>query len=304
MNGPERKKGQDDKPVIYPPFKKALIASAVFHVVVMILLVFGVPFISFDRKIPEPITVELASMADLSDPEKPPVAAPKTPEPEKPKPEPGKATEKLPEKPASNPNPKPPAPKPEKPRDKPQEVKKDPPPQDELTPDKKPEDKPKEKEKPKEDPKKAEEQEQQMQSLLKNLTKEAPRPKADISDITKRLTANAPIKSDSAVGQSLTPGELDALRQQLSQCWNVFAGAADAGDLSVDIRVIANPDRTVQDARIVDQSRYNSDDRFRAAADSAMRAIKDLRCSPLNVPPEKYDLWHDMIINFDPKDML
>ncbi len=50
-------------------------------------------------------------------------------------------------------------------------------------------------------------------------------------------------------------------------------------------------------------SRYNSDSFFRAAADSALRAVHE--CSPLkNLPPEKYDTWHYMELNFDPKDML
>ena len=84
----------------------------------------------------------------------------------------------------------------------------------------------------------------------------------------------------------------------------LLRSGSEAEDLAVDIRVIVREDRTVERASIVDESRYARDDRYRAAAESALRAVRDPRCSPLNLPPEKYSLWRDMIVTFDPKDML
>jgi hypothetical protein len=40
---------------------------------------------------------------------------------------------------------------------------------------------------------------------------------------------------------------------------------------------------------------------FRAAADAAVRAV--MLCQPYQLPPRKYAMWRDMILNFDPKEM-
>jgi len=102
----------------------------------------------------------------------------------------------------------------------------------------------------------------------------------------------------------LSRGELDALRRQLSGCWNFPAGAKHAGSLIVEIRVVVNRDRTVRTARIVDVSRMRQDAFYRSAAESALRAVLNPRCSPLLLPPTKYDLWRTMTLEFDPRKML
>ena len=38
-----------------------------------------------------------------------------------------------------------------------------------------------------------------------------------------------------------------------------------------------------------------------AAADSAVRAV--YQCQPYELPAEKYAVWRDMILNFDPRQM-
>ena len=40
---------------------------------------------------------------------------------------------------------------------------------------------------------------------------------------------------------------------------------------------------------------------FQAAADSAVRAV--YQCQPYTLPGDKYALWRDMILNFDPSQM-
>ena len=102
----------------------------------------------------------------------------------------------------------------------------------------------------------------------------------------------------------MTRRELDAFVYQLAPCWNVPTGVKYAEDLAVEIRVSMNRDMTVRDARVMDRGRYGRDSAFRAAADSAVRALRNPRCSPLKLPPEKYNLWKTIIINFDPSDML
>ena len=81
-------------------------------------------------------------------------------------------------------------------------------------------------------------------------------------------------------------------------------GARDAKNLIVELTLDVNPDRTVANAEIVDKSRYASDSFFRAAADSAMRAVRNPRCSPLELPADKYDQWKHIDFTFDPRDML
>lgn len=122
---------------------------------------------------------------------------------------------------------------------------------------------------------------------------------------------NAPKTSDSTARVSnfdanrpLSVSEIDAVRQQFKRCWLVPAGAKAGESLLVEIRVRMNPDRTVRDAEVVDAARMRTDTFFRAAAESALRALRNPSCNPLNLPPEKYETWKSFTITFDPKDML
>ena len=101
----------------------------------------------------------------------------------------------------------------------------------------------------------------------------------------------------------LTITEEDALRRQISQCWNPPIGAKDIQNLVVEITIDVNPDRTVQHAEIVDQSRMVTDGYFRAAAEAALRALYNPKCSPLELPADKYDQWKHIDFTFDPRDL-
>jgi TonB family protein len=83
----------------------------------------------------------------------------------------------------------------------------------------------------------------------------------------------------------------------------VPAGARDAKDLVVEIRVVVDPDGNVEEATIVDQARVGADPFFRAAAESARRAFFNPECRPLRLPADKYEIWHDMVVDFSPKDL-
>ena len=102
----------------------------------------------------------------------------------------------------------------------------------------------------------------------------------------------------------LSASELDLVREQIEHCWNVPAGARDARDLVVEIRVVVNPDGNVLQATIVDQARLAGDTFFRAAAESARRAFFNPDCRPLRLPAGKYEIWRDMVVDFSPKDLL
>ena len=109
------------------------------------------------------------------------------------------------------------------------------------------------------------------------------------------------------LGSQLTASELDALRQaimqQLIPCWNIPAGARDAHDLVVEVKASVKPDGTVRQATIVDQGRM-SDPLYRAAAESARRTFFNPQCTPLRLPADKYEIWKDLVVDFNPKDIL
>jgi hypothetical protein len=47
-----------------------------------------------------------------------------------------------------------------------------------------------------------------------------------------------------------------------------------------------------------------SDPFYRAAAESALRAVLNPQCSPLKLPPDKYEQWKILELTFNPKDLL
>jgi len=99
----------------------------------------------------------------------------------------------------------------------------------------------------------------------------------------------------------LTASQIDAIRHQLQQCWNVPAGARDAANLVVEIAVRLNRDGSVRHAEIATTERMD-DSFYRAAAESALRAVRI--CSPLEgLPVEKYESWREMRLTFDPEQM-
>ncbi len=128
-------------------------------------------------------------------------------------------------------------------------------------------------------------------SVLKNLME------AEEEETFSGEGFNAPL------GAKITISEQDALRAQLEKCWNVPIGARDAENMTVEIIMIVNKDRTLRDAKIVDSSRYNTDHFFRAVADSAIRAVRSPLCSPFELPEDKYEVWKRTIVRFNARDM-
>ncbi len=57
----------------------------------------------------------------------------------------------------------------------------------------------------------------------------------------------------------LAISEIDLVRQQIRGCWSLPAGAREARNLSIEIAMAMNPDGTVRQARILDQSRLRGD---------------------------------------------
>ncbi|HPQ50829.1 MAG: energy transducer TonB [Alphaproteobacteria bacterium] len=292
VTDPRQKRGEKSP----DPMKTPLIASVIFHVVLFTIVIVGLPHWKSDLDIIEAVPVELVdNIGEMTTTNKPPVTA--KPKEEK-KPEPPKKEEKKPDPPKKE-TAKPPAEDVLQPPPKEEKAEKIP----EKKPEKKPEPKkptPPKKEEKKPDPKK---QEDSFESLLKDLTPDEP-PQPDADETAPKMTDPTPSPNISRFSTVLSMTEMDALRYQLSQCWNIMAGAMDSESLRVEVKVVVNPDRTVRSAKILDQSKYGNDPFFRAAADSAVRALNNPKCTPLNLPPEKYDEWREMTIVFDPKEMM
>jgi hypothetical protein len=117
-------------------------------------------------------------------------------------------------------------------------------------------------------------------------------------------------RSPDAAGQARTRvgddglsfSEVDALRRQIGGCWTLPVGIDGIEDMVVRLRIQVRPDRTVQGVTIEDQARLNRDVTFRAVAESARRAVD--RCSPLNLPSDRYAAWRDIMMNFYPEDAI
>jgi len=108
--------------------------------------------------------------------------------------------------------------------------------------------------------------------------------------------------------EQATATEIDALRtlirRQIEPCWNPPVGAQYAEDLVVSIRVWVDPDGTVRRAEIVNGGLMALDSFYEAAADSARRAVLNPRCNPLELPRDRYKLWRQMELTFNPQEML
>lgn len=126
---------------------------------------------------------------------------------------------------------------------------------------------------------------------------------ADLRDQIAEALARTPPTSHT-LGSRVTIGEIDLVRRQIERCWNVPAGAREAADLVVHIRVQMNLDGTPRNAAILDGGRLGSDSFYRAAAESALRAVLNPRCHPFRLPPEKFEDWKTITLVFNPKEML
>lgn len=278
----------------------AVVRSVLFHIVVIFVAVIGLPHATKDPiNISPPITVELIDIAELTQTNK--LSSPVKPKKEK-KPDKKKPPESKPTPPkVDSPTP------PDLSEPKAPDLEKDVATSDPfLTPEalkkiiEKPRP-PKKKPKPpkKKKPKKAA---NDFQSLLKNLTPDAK--KEDKVDPNDNKTDSSQKSQIAKIADRMSISETDAFLQQLGQCWSLMSGAKFAENLVVPIKIIVNPDRTVNRASIVDKGRYNRDSHYRAAADAAVRALRHPRCTPLRLPPDKYEEWKIITINFDPRDML
>ncbi len=262
--------------------RNGFVSSALLHIGILLVAYYGVPALFEPNLVDDhPIVVDLVTISHKTSLPKP------SPPKKKPKREPSveRETASLPETAPT------PAPTPKQTKKVAKEVPKTP------APVPKPRVKPKPKPKP--TPAKAPDP---FASVLKTVEKMRQKETETAAAEPAPQVLHAPKRFDPAT--TLTLSEMDAIRSQISRCWNVPVGAKDAEDLVVDIKVHVNPDGTIRKARILDSERMKRDTFFRTAAESAYRAVINPRCSPLRLPPEKYEQWKTFTLSFNPKEML
>lgn len=276
--------------------RRGAIASGVLHIAAIAVAVYGLPRVFEPRLIEEqPMLVELVTVGDVTTSQRP--KAEPEPAKEEPKPEPPK--------PEAKPEPKPEPPKPEPPK--------------QLAQAPAPKQKP---ERPKQkfdinkvaallDKRLKEQAPEERKPEQNKPEQKKPEPSRSIAELVEsalkdRAQPQSAPQPDRALDQPMTMSEIDAIRYQIQRCWSVPAGARDAENLIVRLRVYLNPDGSLQRAPdILDEARPSGvrEEFYRAAAESARRAVQ--MCSPLkNLPVNKYEKWRELTLTFNPRDML
>ena len=289
--------------------RQAWLYSAALHIAVITVAYFGVPALLSTPLIEDaPITVDLVSLEEIVKPQiipkpakpvsspptklppPPPAALPEPPEPvAAPAPEPPPPPLVKP-KPKSKPKPKPKA----KPKPGPKALPKPPRRPAKVAP------------KPKQKPEKLD----SMQALLKDLAKRKEELARQNKPALKTEATVKPVAPKSyalaAISQQLRIQKLAAMvKQQLADCWSIPGGVKSVHEIKVGVQIRLNTDGTLRGApRVVDAARMQSDPSFRVIAESAVRALQKPGCQPLKLPYDQYEIWKDIIFNFDPGEAL
>ena len=105
-------------------------------------------------------------------------------------------------------------------------------------------------------------------------------------------------------GASLTQGETQAVLNQLRRCWRVDTFSANARSLVVTMRAEIRQNGFVNQATVNLVSPNPIPPEYQIAVDRARTALQDLRCQPFSLPANKYNAWRDIVIRFDPAQMV
>jgi len=128
--------------------------------------------------------------------------------------------------------------------------------------------------------------------------------KEDFGETNKKINKISQSQDPSMNVSKLTLSEEDALKTQIFGCWSIPLGLPYNENLLVRIKLKLNPDGTLINTEILDHARMNMPGQsfYKVLAESALRAIQ--LCQPLKVPTSGYERWKDMQLNFDAKEML
>lgn len=116
---------------------------------------------------------------------------------------------------------------------------------------------------------------------------------------TAQKPAGLGAKTSKPAGK-LSQSEMDALRGQIQRFWNIIPGLADDGDIRITVTMQLDRGGNIVGQPNVSATGGSSSIR-QTLAGSARRAV--LRAQPFDLPPEKFDTWSQVIVNFDPSQL-
>ena len=133
-----------------------------------------------------------------------------------------------------------------------------------------------------------------LNSILKSIDEIKKSKSQKIENVEKNIDEEI-----SRFDEKLTISELDMIRRQFISCWNIPAGAKNIESLQVLVKISLDKEGNVINSKLINTK--NLDNPFyRAASESALRAVRHPACKKLKVPEKKYKIWKNITLNFDP----
>ena len=117
----------------------------------------------------------------------------------------------------------------------------------------------------------------------------------------KNLVANAISSKPKNLIKPIGISEIDMLKKHISNFWTPPIGAAGAENLIVDIFMEFNKEGYVLKAEWVNRGMNSNNSFYKAAANAAIRAVKD--AEPMPLPLSKFKEWRTLTFRFDPATM-
>src|SRR5262249_43512152 len=118
--------------------------------------------------------------------------------------------------------------------------------------------------------------------------------------IADQTVPTASLGVNRGAAETLSMSELDAIKRKLMSLWNPPAANENPAELVVTIRFKLKRDGTLDGGPLVMTS--GRSERFMVARMRAISAI--FQAQPFsNLPQDKYDMWRELEITFDPREM-
>ena len=103
------------------------------------------------------------------------------------------------------------------------------------------------------------------------------------------------------ISSKISMSELDALRQQLQQCWLVPPSVMAEKDIIIEAAIDLDVRGMVTDIKILNQKDSQKFRSFREAVQSVRQALRAPQCSPLKLPADKHHQWKKCVLRFSPR---
>jgi colicin import membrane protein len=115
----------------------------------------------------------------------------------------------------------------------------------------------------------------------------------------KRSTQQASLGADKTQGQKLSQSEMGALSDQLGGCWTLPVGLEGSENFVAVVLFNLDASGKLDGRPTVEKSSGNQQ-----FDESAVRAVQKCNMAGLQVPAGKQDIWAQVRVTFDPREML